>query len=190
MTKGLFLFRTNPLLYLSEIPPIFLLIVAIMHNGASKAVLKLFPLIFLMIAVIIFIFIFLFRGVYLRYDEIKDVGRFTNRDKVIIKKDQTLVIKKEKHGRLKLELYGDHGLPPIYSWTKNEKREDIRLYRGAARGGGGTIKKILKYFGVSESDCEAILKSDEFEGEYQSVNISSLVCDGVKTVKIKFTETI
>ena len=190
MKKGLFLFKTNPLLYLAEIPAIALLCIAIAYNGTVDVVFRLYPLIIAMIAAIIFIFVFLFRAVYLRYDEIKDIGPFTNRDKVIIKKDNTLVLKKEKRSRVKIELFGDHGLEPIYSWTKHGAREDIRLFRGAAIGGISTIKKILLYLGVEKSDFDSILHSESFTKEYESLLLTSETANGELKISVKFTETI
>ena len=43
--KKTFLFCTKPLFFLTEIPPVFLLIIAILQNSQADGILKLYPLI-------------------------------------------------------------------------------------------------------------------------------------------------
>ena len=61
--KGIAFFSSRLWVYLTELPVILLLVVAVRNNDAADNVGKLYPLIILLGAVIVFIAIYFFRGV-------------------------------------------------------------------------------------------------------------------------------
>ena len=187
--KRIFLLSTRLYIFLIELPLVFLLTLAIIFNGRADGLLKLYPLIVTLSLAIIFIFLYFFRGIKIKYDEIKDVGLFSKRDKVVLNKDKTLIITVLQHKKLKIELFGFDGKAGL-DWLKDEEPKEIYLYRGKAIGGKSTPERILRFFEVSEEDLEKILIAERFSNKYQYVSVESSVKNEMREIRIRFEETM
>jgi hypothetical protein len=190
MIKSLFLFCTKPWFYLSEIPPIILLVLAIMYNDDSEELVGLVPLILLMIFFIVFFFLFLFRAVIIKSDEIRKIGVFTDKDKVIIKKDMTLSLTLLKHRRIKIELFGTNDSTPVYPWLLNSPTHELCMFRSNVVGAKGTVKKILRYFSLEEMLFEELFGNTPFKKELSDLSLSTEDTDDGRKINIKFLKTI
>lgn len=189
--KSLFLFSTKVQYFLGEIPVIALLIVSILKNEDSENALKLYPLIIASAAAAIFIALYFFRAVKISYSEIRHVGLYSQREKALINAKKTLIITEMKRGRLKIVLFGNNGLPPIYSDPEAEEvlPVDIHLFDGTVLGRGGTIKRILRFFSLSECESKALL-SGEGEISLDFLTAKSSVLDDSREISIHFTKTV
>ena len=65
--KKKYLFCTNPLMYLTEVPPIVLFIIALRYNKYSESLAGFYPLMIFLGLVTVFIFIYLFRMISLSF---------------------------------------------------------------------------------------------------------------------------
>ena len=161
MKKLLFL-STKPMMFWVEVPPIILLIPTVMFNNSVKTMMKLYPLMIALSALILFFGFYLFRAVVISKKEVKCIGVFSSKEMAKIQSDRTLVITVIKKRRLKLELFGknDDG-EGSYAWLKNEEPCEINLFRANINGSMKTAKKIADFFGgdkvtVSEEETDGI----------------------------------
>ena len=179
-------------MYLTELPLLALLIVAICYNGAAEGFLKLYPLIIAIILGMVFILIYLFRLVAISTEEVRSVGPFSSRDRAVINEGKTLILTLLSGGRMRVELYGNDGTPPMLDWAQNEEHEllDIYLYRDKAIGGKRTAARVLRYFEVPSDEAREIVESEKLFREYDAFNISVEKLDDATEISIKFTKTI
>lgn len=189
--KSIYLFCTKLWFYLTELPVITLLWIAIKYNSESEDLFGFYPLIIFLFGVAIFIAVYFFRMISISTDEIRYHGLFSSRDREFIKADRTLVLKICKGGNLRITLFGDAGAEPPFDWMKPEdvQYREICLFRGRALGGGRTVRKIAKYFSVDESELPRLL-DDDFVFENDTVSVHTETVEGIKTVKISFKVTI
>ena len=189
--KKTFLFCTKPLFYLSEIPPVALLILCICQNSQAEGVLKLYPLIAVLCLFIVFIFLYFFRGISISNEEIQSVGLFSSRDRAIIDKGKTLTatIRPDKYVRIELS---EKTANSSFSWDKEKQLPltDINLYRDKAIGGKRAADKILRYFDVSREDRALLLSDEDFEKSYENFNLIGRTIDKNRRISIEFTQTI
>ena len=178
-------------MYLTELPLLFLLIVAICYNGQATGFVRLYPLIIALVLGMIFIFIYLFRLISVSTEEIRSIGPFSTRDRAIINEGKTLILTVRKHGKLKMELFGNDGTPPMLDWAQSEEHEimDIFLFRGKAVGGKRTVARVLRYFDVP-ADEAAQATEDGFKKEYDAFEVSTERREDITEVRIRFTKTI
>lgn len=189
--KKLFFLSTRYRALISEILPVFLLIPAIAYNNRVNTVMRLYPLIFALSALIIFMFIYFFRGILLSADEIRCVGLFSSKDKAMIKKDRVLVVSIMKKHRVSLEIFGTNDdTTETYAWLKKEEPTMINLYRARANGSASVAKRIMKYFDVEEADIAAALSNESFSAEYDKISLNSSVSEESRRIAITFKETI
>ena len=167
--KKLLFISTKPMVFWVIVPPIILLIPTIVFNDSVKTLMKLYPLMIALSALIVFFAFYLFRAVCIYKKEIKCIGPFTSKELAKIKQERTLVITVMRKRRLKLELFGknDDG-EGLYEWLKNEDPSEINLFRANINGGVRTAEKITRYF----------------EKEKTSIDVDET--DGVKSYKIHF----
>lgn len=188
--KSLFLFSTKVQYFLGEIPVIGLLIVSILKNQDSKTALKLYPLIIGSAAAAIFIALYFFRAVTVSYSEIKHIGLFSKREKAMINAGKTLIITEMKRGKLKIVLFGNNGLPPIYSDPDEEvKPVDIHLFDGKVLGKRYTVKRILRFFSLENSEAEALINGDT-EITLDFLKATSTTVDTGREISLYFTKTV
>lgn len=189
--KSIYLFSTKLWVYLTELPLIILLLLAISYNDSVKGLVKLYPLQILLVLGMIFILIYFFRIVRINAEEIRCIGWFSSRDSIIVKKDRRLKITLMKRGMIMLELFGI-GESPELDWVDPEeyKNSEINLFRTKAVGSRRTLEKILSYFSIEKSDFDKILSEKDFSKEYEYISLSSVDTENGRAVSLKFKETI
>ena len=190
--KFVFLFCTKLRVYLTELPVILLLAVAIHYNDGSDALFKLYPLQIFLGLVILFILVYFFRAITITYDEIRYHGLFSSRDSAVINKDKTIIITMKPARRLTVELFGNDGQLPALDWLKDSDAPpvDIFLFRGKAVGGKRTVRSVLKYFGVPEEDILRAFEDSSYSSECEDVYLSAEKKEDIHVFKIKMKETI
>ena len=180
-------------MFLTELPVLILLILAIVFNGSADGILKLYPLIITSAATMVFIFIFFFRVITLSGEEIRIIGRFTSRECAIINKGKRLTLTLDKKNRLKLELFEDDGVLPELDFLKNDpsyKPAGLNLFREKAVFGEWSLRRILRYFEIERGKVDAVLSSDTYECKSSFLNLNSKNSGELLTVNIEFTKTI
>lgn len=191
--KSKFLFCTKFRYFIGEIPLLLILAAAIYYNNRIDGFFKLYPLIFICAGAIIFIFVYFFRAVSVSFEEIKDIGRFSPRDKAVINKGKTLIITLKKRRKICIELFGNDGKPPFLpSMDENGDSDapiDINLFRGFVIGSGRVAISLLRFFGVRAEDAQKLIASDG-EAVYESITVTSSQDSGLRQIKILFTETL
>ena len=187
--KFIFLFCTKFRVYLIELPLIVLLVLSIVFNERTDSFVKLYPLIIALSLGIVFIALYFFRGIMIKYDEIRDVGLFSERDKVVLTSEKTLILTLMPRRRIKVELFGKDGKAEL-DWLRDEEPMEIFLYRGKAIGGKATAKRILSYFEVFDGDLNEIVAGDDFSAEYQYVSVSTSNNEKGHEIRIKIEETM
>ncbi len=189
--KKVYLFTTRLIALWVLLPLAFLLTLCIKHNSELTGLFKLYPLILITSAAILFSIIFFYRAISISYSEIKQIGYFSSRDNAMITEGKTLILKKQKMGRVKIILFGNDGVLPGLDWMKNtyQAPQDIVLFRGMARGGNISIKRILKFFGADKSSISTLISNDgECKCEYTT--ITSMIEDGKRRIDIKIDVTV
>ena len=189
--KSIYLLSTKLWVYLTEIPVLILLWVAISSNHLSNDLFKYYPLIIFLCLAVIFIMVYFFRMISISTDEIRYHGLFSSRDSAFIKENRTLVIKLKPNRNIGLELYGDAGVEPPFDWMKSEDaiHRDICLFRGRANGGAGTARRILRYFGVPEDKLEGIAE-EGFYFEDDTVRVDACRKNEISEIHLKFKVTV
>ena len=189
--KNIYLLSTKLWVYLTEIPIIIILAVAIAFNDSSKDVLKFYPLIIFLCAAIIFILIYFFRMISISTDEVRAHGFFSSRDHAFITKGKTLYLTIRPNHNLKVELYGDAGEVPAFDWMKatDIKHRDICFFRGNAVGGKAAVKRIANYFYLPSDKLENIFE-DGFVYEDEKAKFITEQNNENLTIKISFKITI
>ncbi len=190
MMKSVFLFCTRLRYFFTEIPLIFLLVIAIKYNPDVEAMMKLYPLIIALSGVVVFIALYFFRAIKINFEEIKCIGLFSSREKAIINKGRTLHITILKKRKIRLELYGENDDFETYAWLKSEDVTEINLFRAKALGSEGKVHRILSYFGAESDDIEKAFLIENFTVDYEKVTLTSEKNEQEKTFKIYFKETV
>ena len=188
--KSIFLFSSRLWFYLSELPPIVLLIFAISFNDKVDSLMQLYPLIIALSLFIIFISVYFFKGVLIKNDEIRVVGLFSGRDKAIINKNKTLAITVLPKGRLKLELFGNSEDFETYAWLKGDGDAEINLFRARANGSRHSAKRILRFFGADNDAIQGLIREDGYFTEDQSISFKSETENECRKILIFFKKTI
>lgn len=188
--KKKYLFCTKIWFYLTEIPLIFFLFVACQYNFASDKPWQFLPLIIILGCVIVFIGIYFFRMISVSYEQIRYHGLFSSRDSAIINKDKTLIITMKRSSYIGIALWGNDGKPPMFDGLRDEGAIDIYLFRGRAVGGRRTVKSLLRYFGISESDIEASFANESYTADTSDVTLAVTHTEDVREFRIKFNRTV
>ncbi len=191
--KKLYLLCTKPWIYLSEIPLIVLLVLAIIFNEAVDGVWKLYPLIITLILGILFILVYFFKVIILTTDEVEVFSVFTERDSATLNRGKSLIIGRISSGRIKVCVFGNDGKPPEFDFIEDGADYtpiDIFLLRGKALGGDGTLVRIMNYFDIP---TEKAIKLTSADGEYEDEVLSATSVansNGYQEIKITFKKTI
>ena len=190
--KKKYLFCTSPLMYLSELPVIILFIIVLRYNRYSELLTKFYPLLIFLVLTMVFIFIYLFRVISISYEEIRYHGLFSSRDRADINEGKELIITVLPKRRLRINLFGNDGTLPEYSWinAENGKPLDIFLFRGKALGTKRKVLSLLRFFGVDEEDASQALLNDSFQGDYELVSLESKREEEKTTIRLRIKETV
>ena len=98
--KKTYIYATPLWMYLTELPIIFVLTLAIIHNPSAVGMAKLYPLFSLCGLALIFINLYLFRMVRISMAEVRDIGRFSPRDNGRLAEGSSIRIIPTRHGRV------------------------------------------------------------------------------------------
>ena len=190
--KSTFLFSTRLRVYWVLLPIMLLLGVAIHYNTHSAAVFKLYPLIIFLCAAIIFVMLYFFRGIMITYDEIKHVGLFSERERVMIDEGKTIILDIKPHGRVDVTLFGDDGVLPGLDWMTPD--EDVSrertLFRARAIGGRFTVRSVLMAWGVEAIDAEKIISGEDITVDGELARVSTEMLEEALRVNIYVKKTV
>lgn len=179
--KRISFFSTPFYMFLTEIPFVAILVLSIIYNQYAEGWTKLYPLITVMAAAIVFSNIFLFRAVMISRAEVRDIGRFSPRDRADLLAGGSIRLQPMDHGKVKIYVYGKAGLPEL-DWMRDQTTnpDEICMYRGRTQGGLRTVGRILSHFGVPSAEVERILSGGEFSGDYTDCTVKVLKLDDGK----------
>ena len=177
-------------MYLTELPVIVLLWIAISYNDLSTDLFKYYPLIIFLSLAAVFIAVYFFRVVSISYDEIRYHGLFSSKDSSFIAENKTLTISVRKNHKLGLELYEDGSNIPAFDWMKPEDAEyrDICMFRAKVFAGRTAALRILKFFSLPKEECDGAL-ADGYAFENDDVSIKTEVKNEITQIKIFFKTT-
>lgn len=189
--KFLFFLSTKLRVFLTELPPIILLAIAIIYNSAVDTPFKLYPLMVILCALILFIPIYFFRGVFINYEEVRCVGFFSSKEKAIIKDDRMLVLTPLPKKKVRIELFSknDDG-DSSYAWLESEESVFVNVFRARVNGKKNIIKKTLRYFEIPEDVIESALEKEDLSVELEKLKITTAVENDLKKVIVYFKETL
>ena len=186
--KKLFLFCTKLRMFISEIPVVFLLVIAIKYNGEVKSPLGLIPLIVLLSCIAVFIVVFLFRFILISKKEIRIIGLFSSKDSCKFEENKITV---KKGHYVYLEVWGKDAAPEFEWINKNDPLErEVRLFREKYVGGAGSVKRILRFFQVPSDDLQSFLGTPTYEKKYGEVSVLSQIDEGNRQICVKFLSTL
>ena len=188
--KKKYLFCTSPLMYLTEVPIIVLFIIALRYNKYSEEIAKFYPLMIFLGLVACFIFVYLFRVISISLEEIRFHGLFSSRDRADINEGKELIITLLPKRRIRVELFGNDGTLPEYSWIKDGKPIDIFLFRGKALGTKQTVISLLTFFGVDGYHAAEAIEKDSFFGDYELSSLESKKEEDKTVFRLKIKETV
>ena len=189
--KSIYLLSTKLWVYLTEIPVLILLWVAISANSFSEDIFKYYPLIVFLCFAVIFIMVYFFRMISITNDEIRYHGIFSSKDSAFIKENRSLVLRLKPGRNIGIELYGDAGVEPPFDWMKAEDaiHRDVCLFRGRANGNEKTARRILKFFSLPEDKLEGATE-EGFSYEDDAIRVDSCKKNDLIEITLKFKITI
>ncbi|MBQ8720145.1 MAG: hypothetical protein IJY65_03845 [Clostridia bacterium] len=184
-------FCTRLYMFLSEIPVIAFLWLAIANNDAVDLSVKLYPLQAVLIAIGVFIILFLFRMITVSNQEIRMHGLFSSKDRAIINKGKTLTVTLLRRRRIRFELFGAEEKPP-FDWMKSVDYipSAVRVFRATAIGGRYSARRLLSFFGADKDMIKDALTLDEYTRELDGITLDSRIVDGERKIKLIFNKTI
>ena len=137
--------------------------------------------------------IFLFRAVGLAFDEVRTIGLFSSRERVMVNEGKTLTLTLLPKKKIMIELFGNEGVLAELNWLKKNDDgtiPDINLFRAKAVGSSSTLISTLKFFGLSKEDAEAVVNEGaKYEDEIISVTATPPDAEK-KQISIKFIATV
>ena len=188
--KKVFIFSSNLALYLTEIPVLALLAIVISVHDSATSIVKFYPLEIVLGGVALLIFVFFFRAVLISKDEIREIGRFSSRDKATIEEGKELVFTLAGKKHLTVELYESTNDAPSLPWAK-DVCTNINLFRARTRGNKKAVRRVLLCFGVTPSDADAVLSSlPEKEIRFENVALRADAKHDVLIYRLRILQTL
>lgn len=191
--KKLYFLCTKPWIYLSELPLVVLLVLAIIFNSSAEGVWKLYPLIVTLIIGIIFILVYFFKILILSTDEVEVFSVFTERDNSTLNRGKTLIIGRISPSRIKICVFGNDGKPPEFDFIPEGDDYtpiDIFLLRSKVLGGAMTLVRIMKYFDIPDTEAKKLVGGESAYEDDILRAVSTATADGYGEIKITFKKTI
>ena len=184
-------FCTRLYMFLSELPVIIFLWLAIANNDKVDLSVKLYPLQAVLIGIGIFIILFLFRMITVSNKEIRMHGLFSSKDRAIINKGKTLTVTLLPRRRIRFELFGAEEKPP-FEWMKSVDYipSAVRVFRATAIGGRLSARRLVSFFGADKQTLHDMLSQEEFTCELDGITLLSRITDGERKIDLKFNKTI
>ncbi len=188
--KKIFLFSTRLRVFLTEIPLLALLGIVISVHDSAPSIVKFYPLEILIGAVAIFIVIYFFRAVLISKDEIRQLGRFSSREKATIEEGKTLVLTLAARKHLTVELFESDECAAALPFA-SEYAGKINLFRERTRGDKKAVRRILLYFGVDAAEVDRLLENPpKKEEKFDFVAVSAEEKHDVLIFRIRMLETL
>lgn len=191
MKKHLYLSSTKWGYYLFLLPLALWFALALYYNRYAEGALRYYPMLIAVAGMMVMVFLFFFRLVKLSYDEIRTVGRFSTRDRVILAEGKTLVITLRPHGMLGVDVYGHDGEVAALEWLRDTEPTDLRQLHTRAVGGAKALRRILAFYRVTGYDESALL--DPAAAPYTfAAECATLTAETVnerRTVRVRFLVT-
>ena len=189
-----YLFGTKLRFFWVTIPMAALLAIAIIYNNKSDGLLKFYPLIVFLSGCIIFSVVYFFRMVGIGFEEVRTVGLFSSRERVVVNEGKELVITKLPAGKLDVELFGNDGVRAQLDWlvtSDDGTIPDINLFRARAIGGKRALRAILKFYGVPSKELrDGIIRGEKsYEDELVRIFASENEIE-LREVHIYFKKTV
>ena len=171
--KRISFFSTPFYMYLTEVPFVIILVLAIIYNPYAEGMAQLYPLMAAMVAAIIFSNIFLYRAVSISRCRVRDVGRFSRRDFTTLSAGNSIRLVPMEQNRVRVYVYAEAGLPEL-DWMRDQTTnpDEICTYRGRTQGGLCTVADTLSYFEVPTDEVEKIVSGADFNGDYPECRVS------------------
>lgn len=192
--KKLYFLCTKPWIYLSEIPLIILLTLAIIFNPTADGVWKLYPLIITLVIGILFILVYFFKVIILSQDELEIFSVFTERDSATLNRGKTLIMGRISPTRIKLCVFGNDGKPPEFDFIAEGADYtpiDIFLLRSKALGGDGALVRIMNYFDVPTDSAKKLTQADgDYEDDVLKLTSVADAATGYQEIKLTFKKTL
>ncbi len=191
--KMKYLFGTKLRFFWVIIPMLGTMSLALAYNSYADGLLKFYPLIVFLGGCVIFTVVYLFRVVGMSFAEVKTVGLFSSRERVMINEGRTLTLTLLPKKKLLVELYGNDGVIAELDWLRTDedgKIPDINLFREKALGTKKTLAATLRFYGVPKDTAEKLLENG---GEYadELISVSSAENEQGKTcISINFLKTV
>lgn len=189
-----YLFGTKLRFFWVTIPMAALLAVSIIYNNKSDGLLKFYPLIVFLSGCIVFSVVYFFRMVAVGFEEVRTVGLFSSRERVVVNEGKELVITKLPAGKLDVELFGNDGVRAQLDWlvtTDDGTIPDINLFRARAIGRKGALRSILKFYGVPTKELrDGIIRGEKsYEDELVKIFASQNEIEQ-REIHIYFKKTV
>ena len=189
-----YLFGTKLRFFWVTIPMAALLAVSIIYNNKSDGLLKFYPLIVFLSGCIVFSVVYFFRMVGIGFEEVRTVGLFSSRERVVVNEGKELVITKLPAGKLDVELFGNDGVRAQLDWlvtTDDGTIPDINLFRARAIGRKGALRSILKFYGVPNKELrDGIIRGEKsYEDELVKIFASQNEIEQ-REIHIYFKKTV
>ena len=154
--KKIFLFSSRLWVYATEIPVLLMLALVISVHDSATSIVKFYPLEIALVAVAVLIVLFFFRAVQITKKDIREIGRFSSREKATIEEGKRLVFTLASNKRLMVELYESADGTPSLPFAGGVC-SDINLFRAKTLGNTKAVRKTLIYFGLTATEADTIL---------------------------------
>jgi hypothetical protein len=159
------------------------------HDSAPSIV-KFYPLEILIGAVCILIVVYFFRAVLISKDEIRQLGRFSSRDKATIEEGKMLVLTLAEKKHLTVELYESDESKPALPFA-SEYAGRINLFREKTRGDKKALRRILIYFGLDSAEADMLIEElPKKEVTFESIAVRAEEKHDVLIFYIRMLETL
>ena len=188
--KKIFLFSTRLRVFLTEIPLLVLLGIVISVHDSAPSIVKFYPLEILIGAVCFLIAVYFFRAVLISEDEIRQLGRFSSRDRATIEEGKTLVLTLAAKKLLTVELYENDESKPTLPFA-SEYAGRINLFREKTRGNKKTVRRILVFFGLDATEADLVIEElPKQEISFETVAVRAEKKHDVLIFYIRMLETL
>ena len=92
---------------------------------------------------------------------------------------------------IRVELWGIDKMPEFDWVDKNALNNvEITLFRERAVGCAGSVKRVLKHFGVDKNEIDLFFDEQPFEKEHENILVYSSFNDKERSISIKFLTTL
>ena len=119
------------------------------------------------------------------------LGVFSSKDSHEINEGKTIKFTFMKKHYIRVELWGIDKMPEFDWVDKNALNNvEITLFRERAVGCAGSVKRVLKHFGVDKNEIDLFFDEQPFEKEHENILVYSSFNDKERSISIKFLTTL